>query len=258
MSVKIQNAKGAEINTLKEWEKLARPAHWKDFRSAKELARAWLRKTPHEVPYELLTLFETRVETRGLNLEVATAEVIVRLDDFGGNHRNSDLVAEGQKGKKKLVVSIEAKADERFGNKTIGQALKNANPNRTQRIDHLSRAVFGTAVNDKIADLRYQLLHALAAAVIEAENRKSAYAIFVIHEFKSHTLNQTKVAANARDLEAFIHAVPGWENQAIRPGRLLPPIQLCGDHTLPRGKCVPRLPPVLFGKIITDIPLDAE
>jgi hypothetical protein len=79
--------------------------------------------------------------------------------------------------------------------------------------------------------------------------------VFVVHEFISLTLDFEKVEANARDLEAFVHAVPGWQGRKIRTGRLLPPIRLPGDVRVPPGgNCVPCLPRVLFGKIRTLVP----
>jgi hypothetical protein len=256
MPVTIQNDADQVINTLEEWLAFAGPAggagHWQDFRSAKELARAWLRFNPHELPGELVNLLHDHQEVQGFEFQTAVPELRVPLDDIRGGKRRSDLVVYGRRSGRKLVVSIEAKADESFG-KAIWRVLACAKPssNLPARVRYLSQAVFGRPVDERIAVLRYQLLYGLAAAVIAAGKWQADYAVFVVHEFLSLTLDFDKVVANARDLEAFLHAVPGWEGQEIGNGRLLPPITLTGNQWVSRDVRV------LFGKIRTLIPLDA-
>jgi len=48
---------GVTIRTIEDWEKLAPPKskiHWKDGRSAKEVARAWLEVSDPELPPEIV------------------------------------------------------------------------------------------------------------------------------------------------------------------------------------------------------------
>jgi hypothetical protein len=60
----------------------------------------------------------------------ARAECKIRLDDFGGEQRNSDLAILGKVSNKRLLISVEAKADESFGEvvgEYYGARLKLAN-----------------------------------------------------------------------------------------------------------------------------------
>ncbi len=157
MPVTITAVDGFEINTLDDWLIHAPPqgaeAQWQDYRSAKELARAWLRFNPHMVPDELRALLDTRQETEHLDIQTAIAERPTLLDNFGGP-RMSDILAVGNQTKtnKRIVVSVEAKADETCGH-TIGRTLdRDPNGNVTERINHLSHAVFGCGVNKTIRD----------------------------------------------------------------------------------------------------------
>ncbi len=75
----IQNSNGQPIQTVDEWEKLAPPKerekHWKDGRSAKELAKAWFRTGGPKVPEELDTLFRSHLSTEDLAIEIAIPDL---------------------------------------------------------------------------------------------------------------------------------------------------------------------------------------
>lgn len=47
--------------------------------------------------------------------EEALPEYVVRLDTLHGEHRNANLIVIGSVGSKRILIGIEAKADESFG-----------------------------------------------------------------------------------------------------------------------------------------------
>jgi len=59
-------------------------------------------------------------------------------------------------------------------------------------------------VSDEIAELRYQLLSALGATMLEAELQKSTMAILVVHEFRTALTTDVRMDANSRALDEFL------------------------------------------------------
>lgn len=254
--VRAKTINGRPIHNLDAWYKFAPPKkpkiQWKDFRSAKELARAWLRGSTPEMPVEYSKLLSSLGLTSGFIPEVAIAEVEIRIDQFGGP-RNSDLIVFGHSKKQPILLAVEAKADEGFA-EPIADELEDLPEasNKPERVDRLVEAVLNRDVDDHVRTLRYQLLHSLAATAIEARNHKAKLGVLLIHEFISLSLDFEKVTTNASDLKAFVRTIPDWENETIVTGRLLHPIMLRGN------KHVPGDQPVTIGKVRTLIPLDAE
>lgn len=194
------------------------------------------------MPEELHALLDSRPETRGCEVTLAVPELCIRFDGCGGNDRNADVVFSAGR----VAGTIEAKADEAFGNGTVGdelQAVRNPRSRLPERIDLLSRAVFGREPDDAIKSLRYQLLFSFAATLVEARRRNAEVAVFVVHEFVSSALSPRRLADNATALAAFVSSFPGWAAETITVGTLLPPI------TLPGGQFVPGDLPVMLGKI---------
>jgi hypothetical protein len=85
--------------------------HWKDGRSAKELARSWFRLGIPKPPDELSALLQSKFGT-GITFDEAKPECVIEPDDFAGEHRNCDLVVLCRSGKRKIAINIEAKADD--------------------------------------------------------------------------------------------------------------------------------------------------
>jgi hypothetical protein len=126
IAMNILSKNGELIQSVEEWKAKAPPKqgdkHWKDDRSAKELARAWFRPSP---PAELLTLLHDTFPTDKIILTDAYPECVVRLDDLRGEHRNTDLLVLGVAGIRKLAVSIEAKADEASAANAVNIMINN-------------------------------------------------------------------------------------------------------------------------------------
>lgn len=243
---------GHEIRSIEDWFKYAPPKmgkrHWKDKRSAKELAQSWFRNGTPQPPDELVALLK-KTFGKGITFDEAKPECIIELDDFAGEHRNCDLVVLCNVGTKRMVVNVEAKADEPFGDVT-GEYFdrKTGSGSKVpERIRHLSQALFGREPDEAIRKLRYQLLHAAAATVIEARENRAEVGLLLVHEFRSMSLNRNKLTQNATDWQNFAQAFAELSTAQTEENQILGPVSVLG------GGRVPRSVPLYLGKLVTEV-----
>jgi Holliday junction DNA helicase RuvB len=242
----VRISKGSRlIRTVDEWFLFAPPKghaeQWRDYRSAKELARYWTMRTNADAgePLKrmLLPVFGE------VHLESAVAECEIKIDRFRGTHPNRDLVITARAREGTLCIHIEAKADEPFAD-LIGpyydEGKLRANSKIPSRIDGLIGNVFGGTLSADRRRLRYQLLHASYAACLDAERSGAKAAIFVVHEFRSLLSNQTKMESNGRDWSAFLSHFPELRSLKFVDGNLYGPV------ILPPKAAGPRVP-LYFG-----------
>jgi hypothetical protein len=242
--VKIEAPNGQEIRSVDEWRTHAPPkkgdAHWKDGKSAKELAKAWFRSGALACPDELLSALRAHELTAELVLDQGWPERVTALDVFPGESRNHDLLLRGRSGQRSVVVGLEAKAGESFG-PLIGEYLKSrpAASNVPNRIDGLRKALFGETGPPGFSELRYQLVHGCAATLIEARQLDAQVAVFVVYEFQAPAAVE---ARNARDWKAFLDAMSATGQRPSATG-------LSGPYRVPGGGRVPGDIPLLLGKV---------
>ena len=241
--------KNQTITSMQDWLVYSPPAkkeaQWKDGRSAKELAKAWFRSGQAQAPAELSALLQSHPATTGMTLSVGIIEKETILDDYRGSGRMHDMVLLGSTAEERWLIAIEAKADEPFG-KNIGDYLLSsvkANPNSRvpDRILQLSQAVFGS---QDVTHLRYQLLHAAAGALIEANAQQANKALLIIHEFVPFTGKTSKAKQNERYLQDFVAGLSG-NPQTLTAGTCLGPFQV------PGGGRTPHDIPLYIGKLET-------
>jgi len=145
---------GVTIRTIEDWEKLAPPKskiHWKDGRSAKEAARAWLEVHDQELPGEVARTLSSNPEFGSVQGSDAEPEAKLCFDTFPGEPRNSDLLVRARDRFGSFLIAVEAKADESFG-ETVADALAaaverhvdNPNSNGVVRIQQLAAAILGS------------------------------------------------------------------------------------------------------------------
>lgn len=218
----------------------------------KELARAYFRTGSPSVPEEMTALLNSRPETQGFQISTAVAGKSIIADTHWAKKRYSDLLLYGQRGQERIVIAVEAVADQPFGD-SINDALMHGTPDnpRPALIHDLSRAVFGRPIDAELGRLRYQLLHGLAAAIIETGNQHATFAVFVVHEFLSLALDFDGVMRNDEDLTAFVHSVPRGRGERLSCGTLLPPTTARGEMGVPSDISFS------LGRIRTLLPLDS-
>jgi hypothetical protein len=242
---------GRKITTVEEWFRFAPPKkglrQWKEGRSAKELAKAFLEKGFPAVPTEILGILPSNPEFIGVDFTTAFPEHKIALDKFPGETRNADIALLGHDARGTVAVTIEAKADEPFGS-TIAEAVKgvSARSNLPQRIERLATAVLGHA-DAGLDALRYQLLHATAASLIFAKDHDARAAVFIVFEFVGPPCLAENLSRNSTDLDLFLGALcPG--TPALTAG------DLSGPFSVPGGDRVPSGLPLYVGKAARILP----
>jgi hypothetical protein len=213
--LRIAGKRGETIQTLEVWEHFAAPAggskQWRNYRSAKEEARAWTDQDNPRLPAAVEMLLDTTPSTSQMTIGLVQPEARLPLEApaYKGNTRNVDVAVYGRATGVATFVGIEAKADESFGPrlKAAFRAASSARSKRRQRINALSKAVLGRSFEeepDALGELRYQLLHGLAGTVHQAERSGALQAVFVIHEFRSNYTSEAKLNRNDEALRNFL------------------------------------------------------
>lgn len=209
----LRSRSGKEIATLEDWRDLGGPAsskHWVDGRSAKCLAEWWLSGGSSN----LTELFRTEPSGKLADFRptAAVAEAQTSFDSFAGGKRNHDLLVTASAAGGRVIVGIEGKADESFG-ETIRQFRERAtrrqqSGNRTNalaRLENLLATIGGSdSAPEQLGRLRYQLFSATAGTLAAARDAHSDAAVLVIHEFVTDRTDREKQAANMRDLNDYL------------------------------------------------------
>lgn len=175
---------------------------WADGRSAKELAKYITDNLPF-VPAEIEKTLKPIVSD---DAEFEwDAEYVTNLPGKGEG-RNHDAVLFNDD----IVITIEAKADETLGN-LIKEEIENASVNKLDRIGSMLKYIFKDGFK-KYHNLRYQLLTASVGTLLEAKNKGCNTAVLIVLVFKSYgKVTEEKVAANHKDVEAFLNATEAYE-----------------------------------------------
>lgn len=253
-------------------------------RSAQELIYTW---TPGNglptVPEELQSLLDCHDLTADTTLTDGFAECETGLPpDTRHGPRNHDLLLFGAGPNGKIVVGVEAKADEPFDG-TLNQKLQqksvinNVRTGLPGRIDWLLREVFnsrfdvdgfrllvnqrlhrpvkwdfselfsdGQQAAPELARLRYQLFAGVAGTILEAADVNASTAVFVVHEFRTSKTDDKKLDRNAADFESFCQRFRGLKTTAISPGKLYGPIKF--PNSVESFKKLPSVQ-LLIGKV---------
>lgn len=258
---------GEVIASEQTWFSAAPPKkgelQWQAGSSALELARAWCRPRPAP-PVEMLAALDSHPDTAGFEVTDAIAEQITPLDLERGEHRNHDLVAVGSAGAGPLLVAVEGKAGESFGDATAGAyyAKRFGTSSRVpHRIAGLVAALTGEQndpdkdpeLNSILAARGYQLLTASVGAVLEAARWHCPRAVLLVHEFANDpsTIKQAAGLPKSKlDLDAFVSALSDNTLAEVSPGTCVGPFAtyptpfVSGAVTLYVAKCRSELGPL--------------
>ena len=157
---------------------LGKPTHWKQGRSAKALADSW--HAANGLPERVLAVLSQAPEYAGVQLVDGWLERSTDLGDGRGSHSQTDLLALVDIGAELAVLAVEAKVTEPFG-PLVCEWLKNDQHGKRQRLVGLCKLL--ELDISGVSELRYQLLHRTAAALLEAKRFKLSAAALVIHSF---------------------------------------------------------------------------
>jgi hypothetical protein len=185
-------------------ERLANPdRQWKRGFSAFETAVAWECASSEEsqLPQPIRTaLVNGGFDAPKLLFAVAEHKVPLR---GGRTASQSDVWAVVSTSKGMLSLSVEAKANEAFGDQTLEKwfegTSEQSKANRQERWKHLVQYL-PDAPTDHYHPIRYQMLHRCAASVIEADRFGLPHASFVVQAFGSPD-------ASFQEYKAFCQAI---------------------------------------------------
>jgi hypothetical protein len=233
------------VDSLEVWERLAGPKsrdQWKDHRSAKESAKAWLGGDgAGEIPKEIRTLFSDHPAFSQVTEWEAEPEGLVSFDGFRGP-ANIDVLARMKDELGRFVMAVEAKADESFGplvGRVLAAALERrlASP-RSQgivRVEQLASSILGPAEGrvPRMHQIRYQLLTATAAALARAHELDADRAVLMIHEFRTPKTDARRLRRNRDDLGRFLTRLGSTSPEEVFERRLVGPFKVPGGERFP-------------------------
>ncbi len=164
-----------------DWKKLlAEPdKHWRKGYSARTLAYCW--QNASGFPRSVKSVFDKSQVNLFRNLELLLAIPEHQVSLPGGRRPSQNDIWVLAKVNNELVsIAVEGKVSEPFG-PTLGQWLQNSSPGKQERLKFLCEQL-GLSM-PLPESIRYQLLHRMASAIIEAKRFNAAYAMMLIHSF---------------------------------------------------------------------------
>lgn len=177
---------------------LAEPdKHWKTGYSAKTLAHCW-ENAEDRFPLEISAAFNTTADPLLDDLTPILAVPEFKVPLPGGTRSSQNdifVVAKSRKGL--ITIMVEGKVDESFDEK-LGKWRKNASSGKKNRLKHILKKL-GLEHTKPPDEVRYQLLHRAASAIIEGERFRAVAAVMLVHSF-----SQTKTQTGWSDYEKFL------------------------------------------------------
>lgn len=158
---------------VRDWRGLHKSKHWRKFYSAYELAVSWESADPF-LPREIQAWFGGSAELLAVIPEHKTPL------PGGSRPSQSDALAFIRHEGKIYAVAVEGKVHESFGS-TVGKWRKDESDGKKKRLESIRKTLgLPKPIPDEI---RYQLLHRTASAVIEAKNFHAGCAAMFVHSF---------------------------------------------------------------------------
>ncbi len=158
---------------LSDWQRLlANPEkHWRAGFSAMATARSW--EEAQGLPPEI-----DQILGPGSELLFAIPEHKVPLPG-GRSESQCDVFALARSSGRTIALAVEAKVDEPF-DKTLGDWLADGSTGKRRRLDAICARL---GCPEPPPELRYQLFHRTAAAIIEADRMKTDAAAMIVQSF---------------------------------------------------------------------------
>ena len=178
---------------------LADPSkQWKTGYSAKTLAHSW--EADDRLPDEIASLIRTVPRYKSEEPELLTAMPEWKVPLPGGRRSSqNDVLALIGVGGDLMVAAVEGKVSESFG-KTIGSWYADPSEGKRVRLQYLC-GLLGMAFPPD-GNLRYQLFHRAASAVIECRRFRARIPAMIVHSFSPEK-------AGFDDYKAFVDTLGG-------------------------------------------------
>ena len=206
--------KGNQINSVDDWYNYAPPMkkdiHWKDGKSAKELAKYIIEPNKY-LPQELEVLL-IKIGCRPSGEFQGEPEAITGLKSRGqGRTHDLLLVKENE-----VVVGIEAKVEEPLDEPVykIVEKLIMKNPEdakgKYERLKYLYKCIYDSEIDNTY--LQYQLLTATVGTLLEAEKAGAKKAVLAVITFISSLgYMSNSMKKNKDDLNYFISTISKYK-----------------------------------------------
>ena len=165
-----------------DWRQfLAEPdKQWRSGYSAKNLAVSWEQAKGFPSEFQNVLSRAGNPALRDLELLLAIPEYQVDLPGGRSPSQNDLFILARAKDEQLVSITVEGKVSEPFG-KPLAVWLKNASEGKRIRLQYLCE-VLGLPDNLPL-NIRYQLLHRTASAIIEARRFNARYAMMIVHSF---------------------------------------------------------------------------
>ena len=166
-----------------DWQQfLAEPAkQWKRGYSARTLAHCW-----HDAdgfPKEVHAVLTAADPFRDIELLVAIPEHKVPLPPVNAQASQNDIWVLARCGTGLVSIAVEGKVGEPFG-QTVSEWMATPTSVKKKRFEFLgSTLCIGSTLP---GDIRYQLLHRTASAIIEAKRYCAQHAVLMVHSFSQN------------------------------------------------------------------------
>jgi hypothetical protein len=164
-----------------DWQSLlADPEkHWRKGYSARSLAYCW--QEADGFPACVKRAFrESNIDLfHKIEILLAIPEHKVSLSD-GYRSSQSDLFVLAKSDEQLISIAIEGKVSEPFGD-TVTKWLKHQTPGRIKRLEFLCTELGIGMAN--VSNIRYQLLHRTASAILEAKKFNAYNALMLVNSF---------------------------------------------------------------------------
>jgi hypothetical protein len=164
-----------------DWKHLlAQPnKQWKDGYSAKSLAICW--QGANGIPEKVKQVFAITdcIELKDVEMLLGIPEYKVVLPG-GVRESQNDLFVLVRTDKEIFPIMVEGKVNESFG-PLVGEWKENMSDGKKERLEYLCKLLNLTNIN--IDNIRYQLLHRTASAIITANKYHCNTTMVLIHSF---------------------------------------------------------------------------
>lgn len=229
MKIYSSDTQSIEINTIEDWREHCPPKEkvkqWKSYRSAKEMASYWTDKCHQE---EFLAFIQNALPN--ISFDYAIPEYPTKFDDYRSPRQN-DLAIFAQNNDKRVLISIEGKADESYGNNLVNEELEKAkktlettpNSKKLKRIEELIKRFKHLP---ELLECRYQLLTWLVGSIEEAKRSEVDTIVLISQEFHSHKTTDVNIERNTKDLNRFVNLVSDGNISEVRENKICAPITL--------------------------------
>jgi len=227
MKIYKNRQKTTEICTVDEWFKNCPPANpkkqWVDKRSALEMAKFWTNSQKQSDFQSFLQKVK-----KDISFDYAIPERATNFDNYR-NPRKNDLCIYARDKNDNILVSIEGKADEQFGNnyvytEWIESLLEKRVKSESKKMERIIELYNRFDNKAEFLELRYQLTYWLAGAIEEAIRNKIKTVFLIVQEFHSNkTINQ-KITLNASDFDYFVRFISNGCYENVSKNEILGPI----------------------------------